>query len=556
MSLTILYRKSMKLELPAKKYYVEYRRKSSEGDERQIQSLNDQAKANNELAKRLGLVILKVFEESKSAKQPLRFEFNQMLSLIHERQDIKGILAWHFNRLSRNPIDTAALQWLLQQGIIEEIVTTQRTYKSEDSALLMALEGGMANQYILDLKKAAMRGVHSKVEQGHAPQFAPTGYLNDKTKPQGARDIIPNPEQFPILQRLFQLFLTGNYSVEGLVRKSEETGLRNNRNKRVSKSQMYKILRNPFYTGRFVYEGEIHQGKHDRMLSDEEFELIQHILEGKNKSRPQKPLEFTLNGFVRCKSCSMAIVGERYIKTYKNGKTQEFRYYRCTKKNKFTHCTELYVQADKLEGQVLDFLNCLDISPKFIEWAKKWCLYLNELERERQEPEREGLQRHYTEVVKKIQGLVDLQISPDNKDGSLLSELDYKTKRKELVNERDNFAKAIKKLNKRTDEWDDMVIKTFNFAQRARERFATGGFETKKLIVKGIGSHLTLGGRELDIMPRKVFRKIKNRVETIKSQSIRLEPNERVVFMANTEDSNSSNILWRARRDSNSQPSA
>jgi len=107
-------------------YYLEYRRKSQESDEKQVQSLNDQAKGNRDLRKRQNLKILKTFEEAKSAKQPGRPAFNDMLTLINKRDDIKGIVAWHFNRLSRNPIDTGTLQWLLQSGKIEEIVTTPK----------------------------------------------------------------------------------------------------------------------------------------------------------------------------------------------------------------------------------------------------------------------------------------------------------------------------------------------------------------------------------------------------------------------------------------------
>ena len=109
-----------------KKYYLTYLRKSSESEDRQVQSIEDQRNEILPLANTKHLEILEQFEESKSAKAPGRQEFDRMAQLIKDRGDIKGIICWKLNRLSRNPVDTGALQWLLQTGAIDEILTPSK----------------------------------------------------------------------------------------------------------------------------------------------------------------------------------------------------------------------------------------------------------------------------------------------------------------------------------------------------------------------------------------------------------------------------------------------
>jgi len=52
-----------------KKFFL-YARKSTEGDERQAQSLHDQINIMTKRAKSLGIEIIEVFQESMSAKAP------------------------------------------------------------------------------------------------------------------------------------------------------------------------------------------------------------------------------------------------------------------------------------------------------------------------------------------------------------------------------------------------------------------------------------------------------------------------------------------------------
>jgi len=389
----------------------------------------------------------------------------------------------------------------------------------------MALEGGMANQYILDLRKAAMRGIKSKIEQGHAPILAPVGYLNNKTKPQGARDIISHPQYFPIMRKLFELYLSGNYSVEGLARKADELGVRNNLGKNISKSRMYEILRSPFYTGKFVYNGEIHEGKHQPIITDAEFDLIQELLSDKSKPRPKKALEFSLSGFVKCGTCGMSIVGERHLKTYKNGKTQEFRYYRCTKKNKKVRCSEPYAKTKVLENYVKNYLETLEIDPDYSKWVAFWCNYLTDQERGVRDSHKKAIQKAYNKAVSDIDKLVDLKIAEKISDDI------YDRKMTIFKEERNKTKNRLKNLDDRSDEWNDLTVNTFRFASRAREKFEKGDLETQQYILRGIGSNLILSNRELSIQPRIPFLKIKKFLETNSAFAKRLEPNKKAVIM-------------------------
>lgn len=113
------------------KYFI-YARKSSESDERQVQSIDDQVLVMTGAAKSYNLKIADTITESKSAKEPHgRPEFEKMIERIKDGE-AQGILAWKIDCLSRNPIDSACIQWLLQKEVTASIRTPDREYRPED----------------------------------------------------------------------------------------------------------------------------------------------------------------------------------------------------------------------------------------------------------------------------------------------------------------------------------------------------------------------------------------------------------------------------------------
>lgn len=137
--------------------FVLYARKSSEREDRQVQSIDDQISYWKTKAQEEGIEIIKIYTEEKSAKTPyVRKAFQEMCEQI-SKGNIDGILCWKLDRISRNPIDTGAIQYMLQKGMIKRIITSDRVYHPEDSGLLFSVETGMANQYILDLSKNVKR---------------------------------------------------------------------------------------------------------------------------------------------------------------------------------------------------------------------------------------------------------------------------------------------------------------------------------------------------------------------------------------------------------------
>ena len=94
-------------------------------------------------------------------------------------------------------------------------------YKPQDNVLLFMMEGAMANQYLRDLSANVKRGMKSKVERGLYPGNAPIGYLNHGNQ-KGHKSIIPDPHYFPLVKKLWELLLTGNYQLADLYRIMEQ----------------------------------------------------------------------------------------------------------------------------------------------------------------------------------------------------------------------------------------------------------------------------------------------------------------------------------------------
>src|SRR3989344_674279 len=124
------------------KYFI-FARKSQESDEKQVQSIDDQVPVMKGIAASYGLEIVDIITESKSAKEPhARADFEGMIKRI-QRGEARGILVWKIDRLSRNPVDSGIIQWLLQQEVIRSIRTPDREYRPEDNVLILSVESGM-----------------------------------------------------------------------------------------------------------------------------------------------------------------------------------------------------------------------------------------------------------------------------------------------------------------------------------------------------------------------------------------------------------------------------
>jgi len=135
--------------------------------------------------------------------------FNQMMKHLY-RGEAAGIIFWKLDRLARNPVDGGSIIWAIKQHAIKVVTPAQSYAREDDNIILMYIEFGMAQKYVDDLSKNVKRGLKTKTENGWFSGVAPVGYLNHNDKQTGANILIPAPERFPLVRRMWDLMLTGN----------------------------------------------------------------------------------------------------------------------------------------------------------------------------------------------------------------------------------------------------------------------------------------------------------------------------------------------------------
>lgn len=502
--------------------YITYARKSSETEDRQVASIPDQLKEVDLLKKRLNIAPHLILSESKTAKIPGRKEFNRLVELI-EAGGIKGVLCWNLSRLARNGKDGGVIIWAVNELDLE-IITPSKTFTKED-IFLMYIEFGMANQFVNDLSKNVKRGLKSKAEKGWLPSGAKPGYTNDKFAEKGNKTTPIDPERFPLIRKTWDLVLTGTYGpLQALRTLNEEWGYRTPKHKRIggkpmTRSYIYKMLTDPFYYGEFEYpvgSGIWHKGKHQPMITREEFDRVQIFLGNKGRPRP-KTHAFTYPGLLRCGECSAMITAEEkyqiicshckykfsslnkatcphcqtLITAMDNPTRLHYIYYHCTKRKKKT-CSQKAIRVEVLEQQFDTLLEKIQISEGFKNWAVKHLNEVADIETEDRNSIIQSQQKAYDDCVKRIDNLVKLKISSQNSNNELLSDDEFRNQKESLLVEKSKLMKKLQDTDGRIDKWVELTEKTFNFACYARRWFTDGDIETKKQILLGIGSNLTL----------------------------------------------------------------
>lgn len=127
----------------------------------------------------------------------------------------------------------------------------------------------------------------------------------------------------------------------------------------ISKSSFFHTLRNVFYAGKIKVPAtskeaeQIIDGLHEPLVSEEVFNRVQDILDGKRRKSPKlgKPInpDLYLRKFLKCPICGHSMTGAT-----SRGNGGQYTYYHCSKEPK-----HIRVRAEDVNRSFAGYLSCL-----------------------------------------------------------------------------------------------------------------------------------------------------------------------------------------------------
>jgi hypothetical protein len=181
------------------------------------------------------------------------------------------------------------------------------------------------------------------------------------------------------------------------------------------------------------------------------------------------------------------------------------------------------LRAEELEQQVLDFLDGLQLSSEFVDWAIKWLKVMHGNQEKLREAKYKETEYAYHEVTKKIGRLVDMTLS------GMVTPEEGLTKKHELELEKKGLLEKLEKMDSHISEWSTLAIQTFDLVKNIKERFSKGTIEQRKTILRVIGSDLMIKDKKIDITIRNPFEYIQKAVKELDDKK-RLGPNDLAVI--------------------------
>jgi site-specific DNA recombinase len=291
---------------------VIYARVSSREQQQEGYSIDAQLKLARSFASKNGFEVVQEFVDIESAKSAGRREFGNMVEFLRRSKTCRTILVEKTDRLSRNFEDQVVLNRLdLEIHFVKTGTVLSKNAKAQ-TKFMHGIELVSSRYYVDNLREDVIKGMREKAEQGTYPGRAPYGYINNK----GTRTIEVHPQKAEIATYVFERYATGQYSLLTLSK-----DVRHSRGVRISKTNLHKMLINPFYVGQFKWQGRTYDGTHPTFISPDLFARAQAVLQGHNRPKYRKH-EIAFRGLLTCAHDDCTVTAEL--------KKNKYVYYRCS----------------------------------------------------------------------------------------------------------------------------------------------------------------------------------------------------------------------------------
>ncbi len=473
--------------------YILYARKSTEEDDRQVLSIEAQLVELKEFAAKEKLEIVASLCEAKTAKEPGRIKFAEMLSLL-EKGKADGIIAWHPDRLARNSVDGGKIIHFVDRGLIRSLKFPTFWFEVTPQGLFMLnIAFGQSKYFVDNLRENVKRGLRQKIRNGVWPGWAPVGYLNNPK----TRGIDIDPKKSPLVKKFFELYATGNYPLYSLANWCIKHNLKGNKNNKISISSLQKILQNIFYIGLMKFKGEVFEGTHNPLISKKLFDTCQEVMAKRGKKKDIRKHHFAFLGLLKCASCGCAITAEIQ---------KGHHYYHCTKKK--GPCQEKhYLREEALTEQIKSFLQKVSLSSQNTKTVLVELQKDEERAKEEAKTTVQNLKIELAEVEARLEKLLDAYL------GEVISAGDYKARKEKLLTQKLSLGEKIGDFEQKGLSWLEPAREFVLSLNQAANLIKSENKEEMTTFLKTIGSNHILQNRQLIFSPKIPYNLVAERSE-------------------------------------------
>lgn len=307
----------------------------------------------------------------RSGKNTAREGLQKLLDLARA-QLIDVVIVTKIDRISRSTIDFLQLVREIDSygvklvSLRENIDLTSPSGKFQTTLLIALAEHERETISVRTKEKVEWRA-----GKGLPIGPPPIGYrMNEKMY-----EIVP--EYAKHVTACDRLYLQ-HESSEAVVREFDRLGIRTPRGHRYNLPMICRMLRNPTYTAKIEYEGDVFDAQWKAIRPWETHQKIQAIMDANDRrkrslKREMKEHVYLLQSLLRCGICEHKMSPKPGIG--RNG--QYYPYYSCTNADKSLGlaCPRRNVPAKAVDAAVIEFLKKLILDPdlvrKFVEKANE-----------------------------------------------------------------------------------------------------------------------------------------------------------------------------------------
>ena len=530
--------------------YGVYTRKSSEYEDSQIQSIQRQIDELSHLIEREDLVVYREFlTESRSAFHPGREEFSKLVEWT-EQGRINAWICWHANRLSRNPVDTGTIIYLMDQGKLHHIRTRDRVfYNTPDDKMVLQVELTFSKKDSDDKSRLVKSGILRRHRRGYPNGLPPVGFMLRDRGRSGQSFWVVDPKRFPLVRKVFARYLEGHHSLRGIHTFAAAVGLTTPARKvlggsPLSLSSIHRtLLGNPVYAGFFFgTDGQRYTLDESlpRVITEEEYARIQGMLGKRNANPWWRPggRAASYRGIISCPEGHRLTVDlksqlicdcrrkfahrhreecpgcGRRIDRLKNPTYLEYSYYFAARLRRRGETAPSIEEREIDRFMVENVARPIAIAPQLRDWAIAYLEESHDKELRDRRKEAKLIEEARRQRAMKRKRLRDLFISGQ------ITEEEYQGDMAELDRSADEEETALALRG----DWMEDARKVLNLAVEMEQVLTFGSPEHKNQALRHLRSNLTWDGQKLSVFNGKTANILLETLNLARAENPAFEP--------------------------------